>query len=153
MCGIYFFAILVCLIYVYNFEGQFIIMVSEITAGVEVAVQTMYQAAHSVPEEHAYVFAYKIVISNHNDFTVQLLSRRWIITNAIGEVEVVEGDGVVGRQPVLYRGDSHEYVSGSNLATPFGMMEGAYFFQNKTTREIFEVKIPLFKLEAPFALN
>jgi ApaG protein len=128
-------------------------MVSEITAGVEVAVQTMYQAGHSIPEENAHVFAYKIVISNHNDFTVQLLSRRWIITNAIGEVEIVEGDGVVGRQPVLYRGDSHEYVSGCNLATPFGMMEGTYFFQNKANQNIFEVKIPLFKLEAPFALN
>ena len=128
-------------------------MVSQITAGVEVIVQTMYQEGYSVPQEHAYVFAYKIQISNHNSFTVQLLSRKWIITNGIGEVEIVEGDGVVGRQPVLYRGDSHEYVSGCNLATPFGMMEGIYYFENKLTREIFEVSIPMFKLEAPFALN
>lgn len=128
-------------------------MVSQITAGVEVIVQTMYQEGYSVPDEHAYVFAYKIQISNHNNFTVQLLSRKWIITNGIGEVEIIEGDGVVGRQPVLYRGDSHEYVSGCNLATPFGMMEGFYYFENKITREVFEVSIPMFKLEAPFALN
>ena len=72
-------------------------MVSEITAGIEVSVQTMYQEGHSLPEENQYVFAYKINISNHNDYTVQLLSRRWIITNGIGGVEIVEGDGVVGR--------------------------------------------------------
>ncbi|MBS1618574.1 MAG: ApaG domain, partial [Bacteroidetes bacterium] len=81
------------------------------------------------------------------------LSRRWIITNGIGGVEIVEGEGVVGRQPVLYKGDMHEYVSGCNLITPFGTMEGSYFFQNKATQEIFEVNIPLFKLEATFALN
>jgi ApaG protein len=128
-------------------------MVSQITAGVEVIVQTMYQEGYSAPEDHAYVFAYKILISNHNDFTVQLLRRKWVITNALGEIEVVEGDGVVGRQPVLYRGDSHEYVSGCNLVTAFGTMQGTYYFENKATREIFGVNIPLFKLEAPFALN
>ena len=128
-------------------------MVSQITCGVEVIIQTMYQEGYSIPDEHAYVFAYKILIANHNDFTVQLLRRRWVITNGIGEVEIVEGDGVVGRQPVLYRGDSHEYVSGCNLATPFGMMEGTYYFENKANKDIFAVKIPLFKLEAPFALN
>ena len=128
-------------------------MVSQITAGVEVVVQTMYQEGYSIPDEHAYVFAYKILIANHNNFTVQLLRRKWIITNGIGEVEIVEGDGVVGRQPILYKEDSHEYVSGCNLVTPFGTMEGIYYFENKTTQEIFEVDIPLFKLEAPFALN
>jgi ApaG protein len=128
-------------------------MVSQITSGVEVIVQTMYQEGYSVPEEHAYVFAYKILISNYNNFTVQLLRRKWVITNGIGEMEVVEGDGVVGRQPVLYPGDSHEYVSGCNLVTPFGMMEGTYYFENKSTHKIFEVLIPVFKLEAPFILN
>ncbi|MBS1624419.1 MAG: Co2+/Mg2+ efflux protein ApaG [Bacteroidetes bacterium] len=128
-------------------------MVSEITAGIEVSVQTMYQDGHSRPDENRFVFAYKISISNHNDHTVQLLSRRWIISNGIGGVEIVEGEGVVGRQPVLYKGDMHEYVSGCNLITPFGTMEGSYFFQNKATQEIFEVHIPLFKLEATFALN
>ena len=128
-------------------------MVSEITLGVEVSVQTMYQEAHSVPDENLFVFAYKILIANHNEHTVQLLSRKWVITNAVGETEMVEGDGVVGRQPVLYRGDSYEYVSGCNLATAFGTMRGAYFFENKATRKVFEVKIPVFNLEAPFVLN
>ena len=128
-------------------------MVSEITLGIEVSVQTTYQEAHSVPDENMFVFAYKILIANHNEHTVQLLSRRWSITNAVGETDIVEGDGVVGRQPVLYRGDSYEYVSGCNLSTAFGCMRGTYYFENKATRKIFEVKIPAFNLEAPFVLN
>jgi ApaG protein len=128
-------------------------MVSEITAGVEVSVDSIYQEGHSMPDQHVFVFAYKIQIANHNPHTIQLLSRKWIITNGIGEVEVVEGEGVVGRQPVLYMGDKHEYVSGCRMATPVGRMEGCYFFENKDTSAIFEVKIPAFKLEAPFILN
>ena len=113
----------------------------------------MYQEGHSLPDRHAFVFAYKIQIANHNNFTVQLMRRKWVITNGVGATEVVEGDGVVGRQPVLYREDSHEYVSGCNLITPFGTMEGIYYFENKATRKIFEVQIPKFRLEAPFMLN
>jgi ApaG protein len=128
-------------------------MVSQITSGVEVSVQTMYQESYSAPDEHSYVFAYKINIANLNPFTVQLLRRKWIVTNGIGEVEIVEGEGVVGRQPVLYPGDSHEYISGCNLVTPMGTMEGIYYFEHKGTHRIFEVKIPLFQLEAPFTLN
>lgn len=116
-------------------------------------MQTMYQPGYSAPDNNLFVFAYRIHISNLNDFTVQLLRRKWIITNALSEVEVVEGEGVVGRQPVLYAGDAHEYVSGSQLSTPFGMMEGSYFFENKQTHQIFSVAIPQFRLEAPFVLN
>jgi ApaG protein len=128
-------------------------MVSEITLGVEVSIQTMYQEGHSVPDEHIFIFAYRIMIANHNEHTVQLLRRKWLITNGLGETEIVEGDGVVGRQPVLYRGDTYEYVSGCNLATPFGTMKGTYYFENKSTGKIFEVKIPVFRLETPFLLN
>ena len=128
-------------------------MVSEITAGIEVSVDTVYQETHSVPEQNIFVFAYRILIANHNPDTVQLLRRRWVITNGIGEIQVVQGDGVVGRRPILYMGDTHEYVSGSQLLTPFGRMEGVYYFENRTTGRQFEVKIPVFKLEAPFVLN
>ena len=128
-------------------------MVSEITLGIEVGVETFYQEAHSFPLQNRFVFAYKIHLYNHNTFTVQLLRRKWIITNSLGEVEIVEGEGVVGRQPILYTGDEHEYVSGSNMNTPLGKMEGIYYFENKASREIFEVKIPAFRLEAPFIMN
>jgi ApaG protein len=84
---------------------------------------------------------------------VQLLRRKWIIQNGVGEVEVVEGDGVIGRQPILRPGENYEYISGAVLATPLGIMHGLYYFQNKVTDEVFEVNIPQFKLEATEILN
>ena len=123
------------------------------TSGVEVKVETFYQAEHSRPLENEFVHAYRITLYNHNNFTVQLLRRRWEITDSNSDMNVVEGEGVVGRQPVLYPGDSYQYVSGCNLATPIGKMEGVYIFENKLTRNEFEVKIPVFNLIAPLILN
>ena len=100
-----------------------------------------------------YVYSYKITLNNHNSFAVQLLRRIWIISDANGDVRTVEGEGVVGRQPVLYAGDSYEYISGCNLNTPIGKMEGLYIFDNKVSGKEFEVKIPVFKLESPVLLN
>ncbi len=124
-----------------------------ITHGVEISVETSYQEEYSSPLRNEFTFAYRITISNHNLFTVQLLRRKWIISDANRKVEIVEGDGVVGRQPVLYAGDSYQYVSGSHLQTPLGKMKGVYIFENKATAETFEVDIPEFKLEAPAVLN
>ncbi|MCS6935661.1 MAG: Co2+/Mg2+ efflux protein ApaG [Chitinophagales bacterium] len=128
-------------------------MATLITEGVEVIVETAYQPAHSNPAEYSYVHAYRITIINHNTFTVQLLRRKWIITDGPYGKSIVEGEGVVGRQPVLYPGDSHEYVSGCNLQSTIGRMEGAYIFQNKTNGKEFTVKIPRFDLVAPQVLN
>lgn len=123
------------------------------TSGVEVKVETFYQQEHSRPLENEFVHAYRITLFNHNNFTVQLLRRRWEITDCNSDVNIVEGDGVVGRQPVLYPGDSYQYVSGCNLATPIGKMDGVYLFESKLTRTEFEVKIPVFNLVAPLILN
>lgn len=124
-----------------------------ITQGIEVNVETFFQPEHSSPRDGAFVFAYHISISNHNLFTVQLLRRKWTITNGFGDVRKVEGEGVVGRQPVLYPGDSYQYVSGCDHITPIGMMYGTYVFQNKATGQEFEVSVPVFKMEAPEILN
>lgn len=124
-----------------------------ITKGVEVTVETLYQAGHSEPQNDEYVFAYRITITNHNPFTVQLLSRKWKIYNTRHEIKIVEGEGVVGRQPVLYQSDSHQYVSGCSIETPIGKMEGSYVFENKQTGKTFEVQIPSFMLEYPELLN
>lgn len=124
-----------------------------ITKGIEISVDTFYHQERSQPNDSLYLFGYKITIINKNEFTVQLKSRKWIITNGLGEIEVVEGDGVVGRQPVLYPGDSYEYVSGCSIPTPFGTMHGFYFFENKQDHTIFPAQIPLFKLEALELLN
>lgn len=124
-----------------------------ITSGVEVQVETVYQQEHSDPIRNDYLFAYHITLFNHNNFTVQLLSRKWKITDSNSDIRRVEGEGVIGRQPVLYPGDSFQYVSGCNLTTPIGKMEGIYIFENKDSMKKFEVKIPSFKLIAPIVLN
>jgi ApaG protein len=124
-----------------------------ITQGVEVKVETMYQPSQSKPALGIYVFVYQITIFNHNPFTVQLLRRRWEITDSNLDYNVVEGEGVVGRQPVLYAGDTHQYMSGCQLKTPIGKMEGIYIFDNKITGEEFTVEIPKFQLVATEILN
>src|ERR1700722_20026616 len=124
-----------------------------ITSGVEVKVETFYEEDYSKPMVNEFVYSYRITLFNHNSFAVQLLRRVWIITDANSDVRTVEGEGVVGRQPVLYSGDSYQYVSGCNLATPIGKMEGLYIFDNKASGKEFEVKIPVFRLVAPVILN
>ena len=123
------------------------------TCGVEVRVENFYQESYSRPMNNEFVFAYRITIFNHNSYAVQLLRRMWIISDANSDVRTVEGEGVVGRQPVIYPGDSYEYVSGCNLATAIGKMEGLYIFDNKISGKEFEVKIPVFKLISPIILN
>jgi|ERR1019366_5025747 ApaG protein len=123
------------------------------TCGVEVKVENFYQQGYSRPMNNEFVFGYRITIFNHNNFTVQLLRRMWIISDANSDIRTVEGEGVVGRQPVLYPGDSYQYVSGCNLTTAIGKMEGIYIFDNKTSGKEFEVKIPVFKLISPVILN
>ncbi len=124
-----------------------------ITAGVEVKVETYYQSGYSNPANNEFVHAYRITLFNHNDFAVQLLRRIWIISDSNADVRTVEGEGVVGRQPILYPNDSYSYVSGCNLATAIGKMEGLYIFENKHAGKEFEVKIPVFMLVAPSILN
>lgn len=128
-------------------------MISEVTSGVEVKVLAQYQPQLSSAAENRYVFTYHIVLNNHNSYTVQLLRRKWIITEGIGDVEIVEGEGVVGVQPVLESGEEYEYASGASIQTPYGKMHGFYFFENKITGKIFKVRIPEFQLEATELLN
>jgi ApaG protein len=124
-----------------------------ITSGVEVQVETIFQPEHSNLLKSEFFFAYHITLYNHNNFTIQLLRRKWRITDSFFDARIVEGDGVVGRQPVLYPGDSFQYVSGCNLLSAIGKMEGIYIFDNKQERKEFEVKIPAFTLVAPVILN
>ena len=123
------------------------------TSGVEVKVETFYQEDYSKPMVNEFVYSYRITLFNHNSFAVQLLRRVWIISDANSDVRTIEGEGVVGRQPVLYPGDSYQYVSSCNLTSPIGKMEGLYIFDNKVTGKEFEVKIPMFRLVAPVILN
>jgi ApaG protein len=110
---------------------------SATTEGVTVRVAPNFLTEQSVPAQE-----------NHGSEPVQLLTRHWKITDGRGMVNHVDGDGVVGEQPLLQPGESHDYVSGCPLSTPSGVMEGHYRFirQDGST---FLAEIPRFKLVAP----
>ena len=124
-------------------------MVSKISEGIEVSVETFYQQDYSNPLNHEFMFAYRITLENHNSFTVQLLKRHWFIFDSNGENREVEGEGVVGVQPILKAGEQFTYVSGCNLKTEMGKMQGHYELINQNTLQRFFVKIPAFELIAP----
>lgn len=128
-------------------------MVSKISQGIKVSVETFYQADYSHPANNEYVFAYRITIENHNHFPVQLLRRLWQIRDSNGEQRVVEGEGVVGAQPIIAPGQQYQYVSGCNLKTEMGKMFGSYLMQNCNSKQTLEVNIPAFEMVAPFKYN
>jgi ApaG protein len=118
------------------------------TRDIVVRVITDYLAGQSDPAEGRWVWAYTIEIENHGTETVQLISRRWTITNATGKVEEVKGQGVVGEQPTLRPSEAFRYTSGCPLTTSSGSMHGAY--QMVTDEgELFEAEIPAFSLDLP----
>jgi ApaG protein len=121
---------------------------SETTDGVTVRVVTNFLEEQSTPAQNRWFWSYHIRIENHRDDPVQLLSRHWKITDGRGAINHVDGDGVVGEQPLLKPGGSHDYVSGCPLPTPMGVMEGHYRFI-RADGSTFLVAIPRFRLIAP----
>lgn len=119
------------------------------TADITVQVQAFYLADQSKPELGAFLWAYRITITNKGAFAVQLLRRTWRITDAKGRVQTVEGEGVVGEQPVLEPGGSFEYTSGTPLSTPSGFMTGRYHMQLIPSGAPLDVAIPTFSLDSP----
>jgi ApaG protein len=128
-------------------------MVKLITEGIVVSVETSYLQEYSSPAQNHYVFTYKITIENNGQHTVQLLSRHWFIHDAGYEMKEVEGEGVVGNQPILEPGQKHIYVSGCNLKSALGKMHGYYTMERIVDGQLFDVKIPEFNLIAEFKLN
>lgn len=128
-------------------------MVTAVTKGVKVSVETEYQPEYSSPSQHHYVFTYRITISNGSANTIQLLRRKWFIHDANTQVRVVEGEGVVGQQPVIEPGDQHQYVSGCNLKSGLGKMYGTYEMEQQIDGSRFKVNIPEFNMIFPFKLN
>lgn len=118
------------------------------TEGVVVRVVSNFLEDQSVPAQSRWFWSYHIRIENHREDPVQLLTRHWKITDGHGSVNHVDGDGVVGEQPLLKPGGSHDYVSGCPLSTPSGIMEGHYRFI-RADGSTFLVEIPRFKLVAP----
>jgi len=122
---------------------------SETTRGIRVSVRAFYLADQSEPERSHFVWAYRVAIANEGRETVQLLRRTWLITDGSGRTQQVQGEGVVGEQPVIEPGRGFEYTSGTPLQTPSGFMRGAYHMVLPATGEAFDVVIPAFSLDSP----
>ncbi|WP_119679522.1 Co2+/Mg2+ efflux protein ApaG [Indioceanicola profundi] len=123
-------------------------MYSATTRSIAVTVTPTYLEDQSSPAEGRYVWAYQVRLENKGDLTVQLRSRYWKITDALGRVQEVRGPGVVGEQPVLEPGGEYEYTSGCPLTTPSGIMEGSYQMVDDLG-DRFDVQIPAFSLDSP----
>jgi len=118
------------------------------TAGVTVRVSVNFMPEHSRVEAGRWFWVYHIRIENHREDIVQLRTRHWRITDSRGMVNIVDGEGVVGETPRLAPGTTHDYVSGCELSSHRGAMEGHYTFARESG-ELFDVAIPFFPLTAP----
>src|SRR5579862_9151678 len=128
-------------------------MITNITEGVKISVETFYQPDYSQPLNGEYMFAYRIIIENESEYTVKLLRRHWYIFDSNGALREVEGEGVIGQQPIIEPQQSHQYVSGCHLKTEMGKMHGTYLMERIIDGKFFYVNIPQFQLIAPFKLN
>lgn len=124
-------------------------MYQAVTKNIQVTVEPHFIAEESDPDEDKYFFAYAIEITNLGRFIVQLRTRHWKITDSRGHVDVVDGAGVVGEEPILHPGESFRYTSGCPLETPSGIMVGHYGLETLEGRT-FTVDIRAFSLDAPF---
>jgi len=121
------------------------------TRGVRVTVQPFFLEDQSEPEKGAWLWAYRVEITNLSEATVQLIKRTWLITDGRGQTQRVYGEGVVGEQPVLEPGESFTYTSGTPLGTPSGFMRGLYHMMVPASGECFDALIPPFSLDSPDA--
>lgn len=123
-------------------------MYRAITRQIQVTASPRYVAERSDPAQDRHFWTYTIAVENQGTETVQLIARAWHITDGLGRVEEVHGQGVVGEQPVLPPGTRFEYTSGVPLTTATGIMRGQYVMRT-AAGEKFMVEIPAFSLDSP----
>jgi ApaG protein len=128
-------------------------MVTQITKGIKITVETNFRSEYSDPHKPQFVFSYRIYIENGSESTVQLLRRHWNIFDSNGEYTEVQGEGVVGEKPELSPGETYEYESSCSLMTDIGSMHGTYLFERKSDGAQFKVHIPEFQMIVPYRLN
>ena len=128
-------------------------MVSQITRGIKISVLTIVEGTYFKNYKIHFAFSYQVSIENQSKDSVQLTSRHWEIYDALNQNEVVDGEGVVGKKPVIKPGEIYTYSSGCLLNSPIGAMKGYFNMINFTSTKSFKVIIPTFKLSAPFAIN
>jgi ApaG protein len=127
-------------------------MSEAVTNGVRVEVLSRHSTENSRPHQGEWVFQYTVRITNQGTDTVQLISRHWIITDALDHVEEVKGPGVIGEQPVLAPGESFKYSSWCPLKTPTGMMHGTYQMMREDGSQ-FDIEIAPFALRARYSVH
>ncbi len=120
------------------------------TRDVLVRVVANFAPEQSDPDESQFFWTYTVEIENHGRETVQLISRYWVITDALNRIQEVKGPGVVGEQPELKAGEAFRYTSGCPLPTPSGTMKGSYHMVTSSGAG-FDAEIPAFSLHLPGA--
>ena len=128
-------------------------MVTQITSGIKISVATRFEGTYYKDYTMLYAFSYEVTIENLCNDIVQLQARHWEILDSLNFTEMVDGEGVVGQTPIIIPGDKYIYSSGCMLHSTIGAMQGFYKMLNFTTSENFQVQIPTFKLNVPFAIN
>ena len=128
-------------------------MTEQVTKGIKISVQTDFEGTFYKNDTIHYAFSYEITIENQSEDTTQLLARKWIIKDALNDVEIITGEGVVGETPIIQPGGFHSYKSGCVLESPHGAMKGFYLMENISASDQFKVTIPSFKLSASFVQN
>ena len=123
-------------------------MYQAVTRNIQITVTPAYHEEQSAPDEGRWFWSYTVEIVNLGSETVQLQSRRWHIRDGNGQVHEVQGEGVVGKKPVLAPGERFEYTSGCPLETPQGIMSGTYAMRTKSG-ERFDAEVPAFSLDSP----
>ena len=127
-------------------------MSEAVSHNIRVEVLSQYSPENSRPLEDEWIFQYTVRITNEGPETVQLLSRHWIIADALEHTKVVKGPGVVGEQPVLAPGESFQYSSWCPLKTPMGIMRGTYQMTNPSGNQ-FDIEIAPFALKARYTVH
>ncbi|WP_076551355.1 Co2+/Mg2+ efflux protein ApaG [Maribacter ulvicola] len=128
-------------------------MITQVTKGIKISVQTTFEGTFFKNYKMHYAFGYTITIENQSKNAVQLTSRHWKIFDSLNDMETLDGEGVIGKKPVIEPGQSHTYNSGCLLTSPIGAMKGHYNMVTMDNDVKFRVYIPTFKFSAPFALN
>tara|TARA_S200000501_G_scaffold366488_1_gene401289 strand:+ start:5664 stop:6050 length:387 start_codon:yes stop_codon:yes gene_type:complete len=128
-------------------------MIQQITRGIRVSVETKFKGSFPKDNILHHGFIYTITIENQSKDVVQLLSRHWKITETTSNTQYINGDGVVGKKPVVKPGETHIYKSECLITSPIASMIGTYIMINFTSTKKFNVDIPPFKLNIPSILN
>ena len=128
-------------------------MKSAVTSGIEIKVSSKFEPVFSNENNHEFLFSYSIEITNTNDFPVRLLRRHWHITDGLGNIRQVDGEGVIGKKPLISKFDSFQYESACDFPTHVGKMKGYYLFKNMENGFTFKVYIPEFLMTSLQKLN